>query len=101
MSWVGTAGGGDPIRPGVAYVAADVADYTLNACRTAATCQTADVQYVPPSPIDIGVCRLHDVSRSGWWMLVPVANPVLMLIPGTPGDNEYGPDPKRAMATVA
>ena len=41
--------------------------------------------------------RLHDLGRSGWWTLVtfvPFLNFAfcfwLMIIPGTPGANEYG-----------
>lgn len=49
----------------------------------------------------VGVRRLHDQGRSGWLMLIALipffgwfALLVLMLLDGTPGDNEYGPDPK-------
>ena len=73
------------------------------------------------------VRRLHDVDRSGWLILVPIVPAFLMVallylfwplsvlfalatvvcaayliylyvLPGTPGSNQYGPDPK---ATVA
>ncbi|MBD3728869.1 MAG: DUF805 domain-containing protein [Sphingomonadales bacterium] len=46
------------------------------------------------------VRRLHDQDKSGWWALlalVPIASLVLlvfMFLDGTPGDNQYGPDPK-------
>ena len=50
--------------------------------------------------ISVGVRRLHDTGRSGWWfwiMLLPVAgfiwHTVLMFLKGDKGDNEYGPDP--------
>lgn len=43
------------------------------------------------------VCRLHDVDRSGWWilaLLVPILGQILVLRmalwPGTPGSNRYG-----------
>ena len=49
----------------------------------------------------IGIRRLHDMDKSGWWMLfvfVPLANLALMVAllftPGTKGDNNYGPDPR-------
>lgn len=50
--------------------------------------------------IAVGVRRLHDLGRSGWWyllILVPVIG-VLVLIfffvqTGTEGDNRFGPDP--------
>ncbi|MBI5646732.1 MAG: DUF805 domain-containing protein [Ignavibacteriae bacterium] len=44
--------------------------------------------------IAVGVRRMHDTGRSGWWLLVPIANLIFALTAGTTGDNEYGPDPK-------
>ncbi len=73
--------------------------------------------------IAVGVRRLHDTNRKGWWMLLPLAGiPFLLLMPwnvflgvipavafvfigtitvlifniqdSTPGDNKYGPNPK-------
>jgi uncharacterized membrane protein YhaH (DUF805 family) len=50
--------------------------------------------------IAVGVRRLHDTDRSGWWMLlsfVPLlglVTLVFMLLDGTKGPNQYGPDPK-------
>jgi uncharacterized membrane protein YhaH (DUF805 family) len=46
--------------------------------------------------IAVAVRRMHDVGRSGWWILVPVANLVFMCMDGQPGDNEHGPNPKMA-----
>lgn len=50
------------------------------------------------------VRRLHDMGKSGWWALlsfVPVVNfflvLVLMLAPGTPGPNRYGPDRRQTL----
>jgi len=28
--------------------------------------------------------RMHDVGRSGWWLIVPVANPVFLFFPSGP-----------------
>lgn len=58
--------------------------------------------------IAVAVRRLHDRDMSGWWYLgifignfIPIVNIVagiaflvLMLLPGTPGPNRFGPDPK-------
>ena len=58
--------------------------------------------------IAVGVRRLHDRDMSGWWYLglivasmIPfigfiasIAFLVLMFLPGTPGPNRFGPDPK-------
>jgi uncharacterized membrane protein YhaH (DUF805 family) len=41
--------------------------------------------------------RLHDMDRSAWWLiavcLIPGFFLALGLIPGTEGDNRFGPDP--------
>jgi len=48
----------------------------------------------------VGVRRLHDTSRSGWWLLiavVPFVGAIVLLVffaSDSHGDNEYGPSPK-------
>lgn len=51
--------------------------------------------------IALQVRRFHDQDKTGWFALlnfVPYLGPFIimgfMLIDGTPGDNQYGPDPK-------
>jgi uncharacterized membrane protein YhaH (DUF805 family) len=58
--------------------------------------------------IAVVVRRLHDRDLSGWWylgaivagmipfvgFLASIALFVLMVLPGTPGPNRFGPDPK-------
>lgn len=44
--------------------------------------------------IAAGVRRMHDVSKSGWFLLIPIYNLVLAVSDSTPGDNQYGPNPK-------
>ena len=51
--------------------------------------------------IAVGIRRLHDSDRSGWWLLivlVPIIGPiwlfVLMVLDGTIGENRFGADPK-------
>ena len=39
-------------------------------------------------------CSVHDVNKSGWFLLIPIYNLILALTPGTVGPNEYGADPK-------
>lgn len=53
--------------------------------------------------IAVTVRRLHDTSRTGWWVLivfVPLVGALILLIfmvlDSQPGDNEYGPNPKAA-----
>jgi uncharacterized membrane protein YhaH (DUF805 family) len=47
----------------------------------------------------MGIRRLHDIDRSGWWWLIAltVIGIVLLLVwactPGTAGANRYGADP--------
>jgi uncharacterized membrane protein YhaH (DUF805 family) len=45
--------------------------------------------------------RLHDIDRSGWWMLIgliPIVGWIIVIIwyakDGDPGDNRFGPNPK-------
>jgi len=40
------------------------------------------------------VRRMHDVGKSGWFVLVPIYNIILVLSEGDQGENTYGPDPK-------
>jgi uncharacterized membrane protein YhaH (DUF805 family) len=80
--------------------------------------------------VAVGVRRLHDTDRSGWWMFLPFAALPLVLVmffdmlvggilaavaalaavitllvfytqDGTPGDNKYGPNPKEAPVVSA
>ena len=44
--------------------------------------------------IAVGVRRLHDVGKSGWFILIPIYNLILACTDGVQGDNEYGADPK-------
>jgi uncharacterized membrane protein YhaH (DUF805 family) len=44
--------------------------------------------------IAVGVRRLHDTNNSGWFLLVPIYNLVLLCTNGNAGENKYGPDPK-------
>jgi len=50
--------------------------------------------------IAVGVRRLHDSNKSGWWLLLPLYNLYLLTRPGTVGENFYGPDPKASEVPV-
>ena len=41
-----------------------------------------------------GVKRMHDIGKSGWYIIIPIYNLILNFTDGTPGDNEYGENPK-------
>jgi uncharacterized membrane protein YhaH (DUF805 family) len=50
--------------------------------------------------ICVAVRRMHDVDKSGWWLLInliPVIGWILFIVwaatKGTTGDNRFGPDP--------
>jgi len=43
----------------------------------------------------VGVRRMHDVGKSGWYLLVPVYNLILTFTEGEAGVNQYGEDPKQ------
>ena len=44
--------------------------------------------------IAVGVRRMHDVGKSGWFILIPIYNIILACTNGDAGTNEYGNDPK-------
>ncbi|MBK9735258.1 MAG: DUF805 domain-containing protein [Saprospiraceae bacterium] len=44
--------------------------------------------------IAVAIRRMHDVGKSGWFILIPIYNLILALTEGQKGTNEYGPDPK-------
>ncbi|MCD6544720.1 MAG: DUF805 domain-containing protein [Flavobacteriaceae bacterium] len=52
----------------------------------------AMVVFIPN--IAVNIRRMHDVGKSGWFMLIPIYNIVLAVTPGVVGKNQYGPDPK-------
>lgn len=50
--------------------------------------------------IAVGVRRMHDIDRSGWWLLiafVPLVGMIVLIVfaakRGTVGPNRFGPDP--------
>jgi len=44
--------------------------------------------------IAVGVRRMHDVGKSGWFLLIPIYNFILAISEGEKGENQYGQDPK-------
>ena len=58
--------------------------------------------------VAVGVRRLHDIGKSGWWMLVClvpllgfIAIVVFLSRDGDPGGNQYGPNPKEEVGFEA
>jgi uncharacterized membrane protein YhaH (DUF805 family) len=48
----------------------------------------------------VAIRRMHDVGKSGWFMLIPIYNLILALTPGTQGNNQYGPDPYASVGSA-
>ncbi len=53
----------------------------------------------------VSVRRLHDTDRSGWWILIgliPIVGGIVLLVfmvqDSTPGDNQFGQNPKMVTA---
>ena len=44
--------------------------------------------------ITFGVRRMHDAGFSGWWIICPLVNIVITLMPGEVRANEYGAVPR-------
>jgi uncharacterized membrane protein YhaH (DUF805 family) len=58
--------------------------------------------------IAVGVRRLHDTNRSGWWILlvlIPFVGGIVLIVfaalDSDPMTNEYGPNPKAPVVPVA
>ncbi|MCD4780792.1 MAG: DUF805 domain-containing protein [Candidatus Omnitrophica bacterium] len=45
--------------------------------------------------IAVGVRRMHDINKSGWFLLIPIYNLILAATEGDSGENRFGPDPKQ------
>jgi uncharacterized membrane protein YhaH (DUF805 family) len=44
--------------------------------------------------IAVSVRRMHDVDKSGWFILIPIYNLVMYCTNGSQGPNRFGSDPK-------
>jgi uncharacterized membrane protein YhaH (DUF805 family) len=58
--------------------------------------------------IAVAARRLHDVDRSGWWLLlnfIPLIGWIVLLVwfctRGTEGPNRFGPDPMGSVGQVS
>jgi uncharacterized membrane protein YhaH (DUF805 family) len=43
--------------------------------------------------IAVAVRRMHDVGKSGWYILIPIYDLILACTEGVKGENEYGTEP--------
>ena len=53
--------------------------------------------------IGVGIRRLHDIGKSGWWLLIgfiPLIGAIVLIVffvkDSQPGENQYGLNPKGA-----
>lgn len=44
--------------------------------------------------IGAAVRRMHDLGKSGWFILIPIYNIILLATEGEDKTNEYGPNPR-------
>ena len=51
--------------------------------------------------IAVGVRRMHDTGRSGWWLLFPLVNIIFLGSDTQPDDNQYGSNPKDILNATA
>ena len=51
--------------------------------------------------IAVGVRRMHDIGKSGWFILIPYYNLYLCCIDGEKGPNQYGADPKNQLEEIS
>lgn len=77
----------------IAYIVLAIVDYVLGVQLLTAI---LSLGLLIPS-IAVGVRRLHDLDKSGWWLLlglIPLVGLILIYWfaqPGTPGANRFGP----------
>ncbi len=48
--------------------------------------------------IALGVRRMHDVGKSGWYLLIPIYSLILCCTEGEPRANQYGENPKYSLS---
>lgn len=48
----------------------------------------------------VGVRRMHDIGRSGWWLLIPLVSFVFLCMDSQPGENKYGLNPKYGLTGI-
>jgi len=48
--------------------------------------------------IAVTIRRMHDVNKSGWYILIPIYNIILAATKGKTAKNKYGSNPKEILA---
>ena len=82
------------------FLAVVVVDVVLNVLRIPVLGILFGLAIIVPN-LAVGCRRLHDTGKSGWLQLVgliPIVGWILLIVwfaaEGTPGPNQYGPNPK-------
>ncbi|VXC91118.1 DUF805 domain-containing protein [Sphingomonas sp. AX6] len=80
--------------------------YSVGSSVTGVVVVIAALALVIPS-LAVQVRRFHDQNRSGWFVLIgfiPYVGSLIVfifiLLPGTPGDNRFGPNPRENVDDV-
>ena len=50
--------------------------------------------------IAVAIRRMHDIGKSGWFILIPIYNIFLLATEGENGPNQYGADPKNHLEDI-
>lgn len=77
------------------YIVISIVDAVLNAGGALVAIYT--IASIFPN-ISTGIRRMHDIGRSGWWILLPIVNLIFFVQDSKPEINEYGPSPKYSFA---
>ena len=77
----------------IAAVIDNVAGLKLGALPYGITYMIVVLATLLPS-LAVQVRRMHDVGKSGWFILIPLYNLIMFCTDGDQGENEYGADPK-------
>ena len=70
-----------------------VLSFVAGAINVPALISLAWLAFLVPA-LAVGVRRMHDVGKSGWFLLIPIYNLILACTEGQHGENQYGADPK-------
>ena len=84
----------------------DTALGTLNELTGYGVFNTAYSLAVLLPSLGVSIRRLHDIGKSGWWLLIgliPLIGAIILIVffikDSQPGENQYGPNPKVAQST--
>jgi uncharacterized membrane protein YhaH (DUF805 family) len=85
----------------LAYVLADVVAAIVDAVLGTFLVEIVLVLALLLPVLAVGVRRLHDIGKSGWWLLIaliPLVGAIVLLVftcqDSEPGTNQWGPSPK-------